>query len=139
MAEPLAVSPFLVGDPVRLGPEISSLADLVAAVDIPFLESPGLLQLAPGVALIHSLTGASGHVALRWLHLPHGPRLIPGAAPVQTAVVLTAPIAESEHALRLVSRLVTCFQDAGLVNAARTAASREALVQALAPAERIPG
>jgi P-type Ca2+ transporter type 2C len=139
MAEPLAVSPLLVGDPIRLGPQISSFADLAAALDIPFLESPGLIPLAPGAALIHSLTGTGGHVALRWLHLPHGPRLIPGASPVETVVVLTAPIAESEHALRLTARLVTCFQNTGLINATRTAGSREALVQALAQAERTPG
>src|SRR6266542_3383491 len=57
MAVPLAVSPFLAGDPIRLGPEISSLAELVAALDDPSLASPGLLEVAPGVALIHSLTG----------------------------------------------------------------------------------
>jgi Ca2+-transporting ATPase len=139
MAHALAVSPFLVGDPSRLGPQISSFVELVAALDVPFLDNPGLLPLAPGVALIHALTGAGGHVALRWLHLPHGPRLIPGASPVETVLVLTAPIAESEHALRLTSRLVTCLQDAALVNATRTARTRETLVQALAQAERTPG
>ena len=139
MIEPMAVSPFLVGDPIRLGPQINSFIDLVAALDVPFLENPGLIQLAPGIALIHSLTGAEGHVALRWLHLPHGPRLIPGVSSVETAVVLTAPIAESEHALRLTARLVTCLQHPGLVEAARTAGSREVLVHALAQAERTPG
>ena len=139
MAEALAVSPFLVGDPIQLKPQISSFADLVAALDVVFLESAGLLHLAPGVALLHALTGAGGHMALRWLHLPHGPRLIPDASPVHTVVVLTAPIAESEHALRLTARLVTCLQDEGLVNATRRAGSREALVQALAQPERTPG
>jgi calcium-translocating P-type ATPase len=139
MAAPLAVSPFLAGDPIRLGPEISSLAELVAALDDPSLASPGLLELAPGVALIHSLTGDGGRVALRWVHLPHAPRLIPGAAPVETAVVLTAPIAESEHGLRLTSRLLLYFQDARLVDATRAAGSREALVEALAPAEQVAG
>ena len=139
MAEALAVSPFLVGDPIRLEPQISSFADLVAALDVVFLESAGLLHLAPGVALLHALTGAGGHMALRWLHLPHGPRLIPDASPVHTVVVLTAPIAESEHALRLTARLVTCLQDEGLVNATRRAGSREALVQALAQPERTAG
>jgi hypothetical protein len=91
MAQPLAVFPFLVGDPVRLGPEISSLAELVAALDLPFLEKPGLLELAPGVALIHSLTGADGHAALRWLHLPHRPRLSPGSPPVEWGVLLMLP------------------------------------------------
>jgi len=139
MAAPLAVSPFLAGDPIRLGPEISSLAEFVAALDDPSLASPGLLEVAPGVALIHSLTGDGERVALRWVRLPHAPRLIPGAAPVETAVVLTGPIAESEHALRLISRLLLYFQDAGLVDATRAAGSREALVEALAPAEQVAG
>jgi hypothetical protein len=85
MGRLLAVSPFLTGDPIRLGPDISTFIELVAALDIPFLKSPGCLQLAPGVALIHSLTGADARVAVHWLHLPHEPRLIPGGAPVGTS------------------------------------------------------
>ena len=136
MASPLAVSPFLVGDPVRLGDDVTSFAGLVAALDVPFLEQAGLLELAPGVALIHALAGAGGRLALRWVHLPHGPRFIAGAAPIETAVVLTAPITESARALRVTSRLMTYVQDATLLVAARAADSREALVRALAPLEQ---
>jgi Ca2+-transporting ATPase len=136
---PLAVSPFLVGDPMWLGGEITTFAELVAALDVPFLERPGLLELGPGVALVHALTGAGGRVALRWVHLPHAPRLIAEAAPVETVVVLTAPIAESERALRVTARLVTYIQDTSLVDATRVVGTREALVQALAPVEQAAG
>ena len=112
MASPLAVSPFLVGDPVWLGDEVTSLAALIAALDVPLVERPGLLELVPGVALIHALTSARGRLALRWVHLPHAPRLIAGAAPIGTAIVLTAPITESARALRVTSRLMTYVQDA---------------------------
>jgi hypothetical protein len=76
----LTVSPFVAGDPVWPGPEVTTVPDLVAALEVPFLERPGLLQLVPGIALIHSLTGADGRVALRWVHLSHEPDLIRVAA-----------------------------------------------------------
>jgi len=124
MTSPLAVTPFLVGDPVRLGEDVTSFTALVAALDVPFLEQPGLLELAPGVALIHALTGAGGRLALRWVHLPHAPRLIAGGAPIETALVLTAPITESANALRVAARLMSCVQDATRLAAARAAAGR---------------
>jgi Ca2+-transporting ATPase len=134
-----SVSPFLTGDPIRLGSDVTSFADLVAALDVPFLENPSLLQLVPGVALIHTLAGAGGRVALHWVHLPHAPELIPGRGPCDTVVVLTAPIVESERALRLTARLLTCLQDPQVLAATRMASSREALVRAFTRAEREDG
>ncbi len=139
MAPPLVVSPFLAGDPVSVGPEVASMVDLLSALGLSWLEGPGLVTIAPGVALIHSLTGAGGSVALRWVRLPHGPRLVPDVAPVETAVVLTASIAESERALRLTSRLLTYLQDPELLERARSVRTREMLVQALARAEQTAG
>ncbi len=139
MTRLLDVSAFVAGDPIRLGPDVTTFAELVAALEVPFLERPGLLQLVPGVALIHSLTGVDGRVALHWVHLPHEPRLIPDEAPIATVVVLTAPIVESERALRLISRVLTCVQDPAVLQAARAAKTRESLVQSLAPAEREGG
>jgi P-type Ca2+ transporter type 2C len=135
----LTVSPFVAGDPVWLGPEVTTLSELVAALEVPFLDRPGLLQLVPGIALIHSLAAADGRVALRWVHLSHELRLIPGGAPIGTAVVLTASIVESERALRLASRLLTCLHDPEVIEAASVAKTRESLVQALAPADRDGG
>ncbi|MBI2370803.1 MAG: HAD-IC family P-type ATPase, partial [Deltaproteobacteria bacterium] len=134
-ARPFTVSPFLTGDPIRLGPEVASLPGLLRALGLDSLERPGLLPLAPRVALVHSLTGTTESVALRWVHLPHVPALVPGADPVEVAVVLTASISESGRALRLVSRLMACLGDPALVGRARSATTREGLVRILAATE----
>jgi hypothetical protein len=57
---PLAISPFLSGDPVCLGPEIVSRDDVLARLGLPAVEEPGCLLIAPGVALIHSLLQTFG-------------------------------------------------------------------------------
>ena len=132
MARPLALSPFLAGDPIRLGSEVASLSDLLQAVGLDALERPGLLALAPRVALIHSLTGAAGRTTLRWIQLPHAPALAPGVGPVEVAVVLIASIGESGRALRLVSQLRASLGDAALVGRSRSARTREELVGLLA-------
>jgi Ca2+-transporting ATPase len=135
----LAISPFLGGDPVCLGPEIASPGDVLLRLDLPPVEGPGCLLIAPGVALIHSLTRDAGSVTLRWVNLPHRPRLTAGLPPVETAVALIAPIADSARALRLVGRLMACLAEPGIADRAREATTREALVEALAPAERSAG
>lgn len=101
----LAISPFLGGDPVCLGPEIASPGDVLSRLDLPPVEGPGCLLIAPGVALIHSLTGDAGSVTLRWVNLAHRPRLMAGLPPVEAAVVLIAPVADSARALRLARRV----------------------------------
>jgi len=135
MAEPLAVSPFLVGDPFRLGPEVTSLDGLARALALPDAERLRFLALAPGVGLVHSLGDVAGSLALRWVQILHRPRLTADAAPVETAVVLTGPVAESERALRLISRLSACLRDRAFMDQTRAAMTREALAQALARAE----
>jgi len=135
----LAISPFLGGDPVCLGPEIASPGDVFSRLDLPPVEGPGCLLLAPGVALIHWLTGDAGSVTLRWVNLAHRPRLMAGLPPVEAAVVLIAPVADSARALRLVGRLMACLAEPGIADRARAATTREGLVEALAPAERSAG
>jgi calcium-translocating P-type ATPase len=139
MARPLALSPFLTGDPIRLGPECASLSDLLRPLGLDSLEAPGFLSLAPRVALVHSLTGGEGSVTLRWVHLPHAPTLGAGAGPVEIAVVLTAPIRESGRAVRVVSRLMAVLRDPALLEQAGTQTTREGLVRILAAAEETPG
>ena len=135
----LPISPFLGGDPVQLGPEVVSPGDILSRLDLPPVEEPGCLLIAPGVALIHSLTGDAGSVTLRWVNLAHGSRLTAGLPPVEAAVVLIAPSGDSARALRLVGRLMACLAEPGIADRARAAATREALVEALAPAERSAG
>ena len=135
----LAISPFLSGDPVCLGPEITSPGDVLLRLDLPPVEGPGCLLIAPGVALIHSLTRDAGNVTLRWVNLPHRPRFRADLPPVETAVVLIAPLGDSARALRLVGRLMACLAEPGIADRARAATTREALVEALAPAERSAG
>ena len=139
MARALSVSPFLLGDPVVLGPDVSSAAALSARLGV---GAPiGLLPIAPGVVLAHALTGPSGSTStgVRWVRLPHAPRLAADLAPAEIALVLTAPVAESGRALRLVSRLGACLAEAAVREAAASATTREALVQVLARAEEQAG
>jgi calcium-translocating P-type ATPase len=137
MARALSISPFLIGDPVVLGPDVGSPAALAARLE---LEGPiGLLTIAPGVVLAHALTRPSGGMGLRWVRLPHAPRLAADLPPAEIALVLTSPIAESGRALRLVSRLCACLVEAAVREAAGSATTRESLVQVLALAEERAG
>lgn len=139
MTRPPAVSTFLTGDPIRPGPEVASLPDLLRALGLESLEGPGVLPLGPRAALVHAVIGPLGRLALRWVHLPHAPALVPGGPPVEVAVVLTASLRESGLALRIVSRLRACFHDPGLLTRARSSTTREGLVRAFASAEEGPG
>src|SRR3990172_490620 len=105
MARELALTPFLAGDPVALGAEMSSLPALARELELPSLEGAGVLGVAPRVALIHSLTGAVEGLAVRVVRLPHAPSLTDTSGPVDAAIVLTSSVRESGAALRLVSRL----------------------------------
>ncbi len=135
MAEPLAVSPFLSGDPVSLGPDVTSLGRLLACLGLAAEDRAGLLGIAPGVALVHSLTGAAGQMTLRCARLPLAPPLDAAHGPVDVVLVLAAPIIESGRALRLVARLAACFRDPAVHAAARSATTRAELVEALAGVE----
>lgn len=129
-----AISPFLGGDPVCLGPEIASPGDVLSRLGLPPVEAEGCLPIAPGVALIHSLTGDAVSMMLRWVNLPHRPRFTADLPRVETAVVLIAPLGDSARALRLVGRLMACLAEPGIADRLRAATTREALVEALAPA-----
>jgi calcium-translocating P-type ATPase len=139
MARPLALSPFLVGDPLRGGPALRTLPDLLAALGLAAIESAGLLPLAPGAVLVHALTASTGRVALRWCVLPHAPTLLPGAPAADVVAVLAAPVTRITLALRLVARLLACARDPGFLARSRSAPSREALVRLLAAAEQTAG
>ncbi len=137
MALALSSSPFLIGDPVVLGPDVGSAAALSARLD---LEGPiGLLTIAPGVVLAHALTRPSGSMGLRWVRLPHTPRLAANLPAAEITLVLTSPVAESGRALRLVSRLCACLAEPAVREAAVSATTRESLVQVLALAEEHAG
>ena len=65
--------------------------------------------------------------------------LAAGLPPVEVVVVLIAPIGDCARALHLIGRLMACLAESGIVARAGAAATREALVDALAPAERVAG
>jgi calcium-translocating P-type ATPase len=135
----LALSPFLTGDPIRLEVNVASFGDLVVSLGLEALEKPGVLPLAPRVALLHSLTGGTGSMTLRWVHFSRTATLVEGAGPVETVVVLTAPTRQSGSALRLVSLLRSCLRDPAVVEGARSVTTREGLVKILAAAEETAG
>ncbi|MBI2160352.1 MAG: cation transporting ATPase C-terminal domain-containing protein [Candidatus Rokubacteria bacterium] len=109
MARELALTPFLAGDPVALGAEVSSLPSLAWELGLPSLEGAGVLGVGPRVALLHSLTGAVQGLAVRAVRLPHAPALTDTSGPVDAAIVLTSSLRESGAALHLVSRLTYIF------------------------------
>jgi calcium-translocating P-type ATPase len=133
MARELALTPFLAGDPVALGAEMSSLQALARELRLPSLEGAGVLGVAPRVALIHSLTGAVEGLAVRIVRLPHAPSLTDTSGPVDAAIVLTSSVRESGAALRLVSRLKAGLRDPALARRVAAATTREELVRLLAP------
>jgi len=138
MSRSLALSPFIAGDPLRLGPGVETFADLLRALRLEPVEHAALLPLVPGVALVHVL-GASDGIALRWVHLAPARRLRAGDPPLAFAAVLCVPMREAGRGVRLVARLRACLQAPGLVERLRAAASRAELVEVLAPVERDAG
>jgi calcium-translocating P-type ATPase len=135
------IARFLTGDPVRLGPEVRALEDLVAALGLDGSTRFGLLPLANEVILLHALTEETGHLALRWVHLAHAPTLAEGTTPASAVIVLTAPVTESARALRLVAPLRACVRDPALLREAQAADTREDLVRLLGtadPAANVP-
>jgi calcium-translocating P-type ATPase len=136
---PPSLSPFLLGDPLRVAPEVTALPELLAAAGLPAVPPPGVLPLAPGVVLVHSLLETRGQLAVRWVSLAHGPVLAAGTPPVEIAVILTASVGETGTALRLIGRLRACLADPGIVARARAVDTREALVAILAAAEERVG
>ena len=136
---PLAISPYLSGEPVWLGAEAASADEILSCLRMPPVERAGCLLVAPTIALIHSLAAGTGAPTLRWVNLPHRPRLCPDLPPVDAAVVLIAPVRDSGSALRLVGRLMACLGEPGLAERLGAASTREGLVEALAPAERSAG
>ena len=138
VAAPLALSPLLLGDPIRLAEPVRSREDLLHTIEQPPLNEPGLLAIGPGVVLLHALAGSTGHLTLRWVQLAPGSALL-GEQPTELVVVLTAPLGESGIAMRLVASLKACFRDATLIARARGARTREDLVRILAPVEEAVG
>ncbi len=139
MARVLALSPYLAGDPIPLGPEVAAVGDVGRALGLDRLDTRALLRLAPGVVLVPALAAAEGPLTLRWLRLAHAPVLGPATGPVDVAIGLSGPIAEAGGALRLVAKLAACCADPAFLERARGAATREDLVQALATIEPTAG
>lgn len=131
IARSVPVSTVLAGDPLTLGPEVVSAEDVLRRCGLESVVPAGFLSVAPGVALVHALPVERGGIELRWLHLPHGPALVPGKAPVHTALLLTAPVSEVGRAVRVVATLMACVRDPGWMDATRSATTREALVRML--------
>ena len=132
MAPRLALTPLIAGDPVQVEAEVGSPGGLLERLGLDGPKMPAAWALAPGLALVVAL-GAAGAPALRWARLGRATALVPGAGPVDAVVVLTAPLAQSGRALRLVARLRAGLADPAHLDRARSATSREELVRALAP------
>jgi Ca2+-transporting ATPase len=128
------VSLYLVDEPARLGPEVGTPADLARAAGLD-VAALGWLPLAPGVVLGHAAAADAGRLTLRWFRLPHAPVLGPDTGPVDVAVLLSGPIAESSRAVRLVAALRARCAEPEFLSRARAAETRDELVRALAPAE----
>jgi calcium-translocating P-type ATPase len=89
-----------------------------------------LLALGPGVALAHELGDETRSVTLHWITVAPATPLAPGGAPVDTVLVLAAPVTAAWQVVRLGARLRA---SAGASReAARRARTREELVAALA-------
>jgi Ca2+-transporting ATPase len=129
------LSAALAGEPVRLGPDVRTPDQILEALDLGGLSSPGALSLAPGVALLHGLGAESRAPALRWAHLAAPLALLPGSEPVDLVGVLVVPLAAGRQALRLVGLLRAVVARPGLLEELRQAATREDLVRALAGAD----
>lgn len=126
------LSAALAGEPVWLGPEVRSPAQILEALDLGGLSATGVLPLGPGVALLHGLGGEPRAPALRWVHLAAPLALAPGGEPTDLVVVLAIPVAAAGQALRLVGLLRATLARPGLLDDLRQAATREDLVRALA-------
>ena len=87
MASGSALTPLIVGDPVRPGAEVADLAGLLGAVGLAGLDTRAWLSLAPGVGLVLALTGQAPP-ALRWARPGHPPALAPAGDPVDLVVAL---------------------------------------------------
>jgi Ca2+-transporting ATPase len=135
---PAGLSPSLTGDPVALGSEVLTAADLGRALGLPG-GAPRLAPLAPGLVLAHALSADSGHVTLRAFRLPHAPLLTPATGPVDAVLALTAPVADAGRAVQVAARLRACLADPAVRDGVRRAATRQGLVQALAPVEATAG
>jgi Ca2+-transporting ATPase len=128
-----SLSAALAGEPVRLGPEIRSLGSLREVLGLP--RETGLLPLGPRAGLLHALTADQAQLALRWVSLEPPLALEPGGEPIDAVVVLTAPLAASGQALRLVGLLRAALARSAVASATLRATTREELVHALAGAE----
>jgi len=138
MARQLALTPFLTGEPVTLGADVSTPGGVLRALGLQTLEAPGVLAVTSRVALIHSLTGAAEGLAIRVVRLPHAPRL-DDAGPVDAAIVLTASFRESGVALRLVARLKAGLRDPALSARLVATTTREEAVRVLVPLDEDAG
>src|SRR3990172_13103039 len=121
IARSVPVSAVLAGDPLTLGPEVVSAEELLRQCGLESVVPAGVLSLAPDVALVHALPVETGGIELRWLHLPHAPALLPGQAPVHTALLLTTPMSEIGRAPRVVATLMACVRDPGRMDATGSA------------------
>ena len=137
MSTPSLVSTFISGDPVRIDADVATAGDLVSALG---LGTPaGVIDIAPGVALVLVPTMPGGAVSLRWVQLAREVSLRAGAPAVAVALVLVTPTPASPDVIRLVGRLRACLASAALIAAGRQASTREDLVRLLVPAEHNGG
>jgi len=131
------VSPFIAGDPVRLGADVTSVAQLTTALGLGV--SSAVVDLVPGVALVVVPTTPDERLSMRWVQLPHQPVLRPGSLLSGVVLVLLTPPPMNADAVRLTARLRSCLRDAALVVETCRATTRPGLVDILAPAERDGG
>ena len=137
MAQRLAVTPFLTGDPLRLE-GVTSLSGLLAALGLGAAEQATLLALGPRVALVFRGLDGVGPVSLRWVNLPAAQALDTTGGPADVAIVLMAGLRDSGTALGLAGRLRAGLRNTALFQRAAAAATREELVAVLGALDESP-
>jgi calcium-translocating P-type ATPase len=124
------LSRWIVGDPETIE-AVGSLEGLFEALGLPLPRAPGLLPLAPGIALVHSLTGTTADPELRWVRLERLSAIRERTPPVDQVAILVAPLSECHRALRLVSSLMSGLQDPVVAARLRGERSRHGLIRLL--------
>ena len=133
--EPSGLAHFVVGEPTVLEARVTALEELFRVLGLPMPPAPGVLPVADGVGLVHSLTGEGRAIELHWIRLNDPSSLGDRLPPVDLVAILLSPLSHCHRALRLVSRLMACLRDADVLAEARRASSREELVATLQRAE----
>ena len=137
MSSPSLISTFISGDPVRIDADVATAADLVSTLGLG--PPAGVIDIAPGAALVLVPTVPGGAASLRWVQLAREVSLRAGTPAVAVALVLLTPTPAGPEVIRFVGRLRACLASPALIAAGRQASTREDLIRLLVTAEHNGG